>query len=117
MQLLQSKSHSAFDRTQRHPRDLGDLPIRVTAVKSELDRLLLLDREARQRVTHRVPFHYGGDLPPRVPAGSGGGNPLCTFEGHLTSFMGGAAPKLIDGAVADGGQQPGTKGGPGGGKR
>src|SRR5438094_228916 len=76
----------------------------------ELSHLLLLDREARQCITHRVPFHFGGDLPPRVAAGSGGRNPLCACEVHLASFMGAATPKLIDGAVADGGQQPGTKG-------
>src|SRR2546430_15315568 len=100
MQLLQSKSHSAFDRTQRHPRDLGDLPIRVTAVKSELDRLLLLDREARQRVTHRVPFHYGGDLPPRGPAGSGGGEPLFPCQGPPPAFLVAAAPQPAPGAAA-----------------
>src|SRR2546427_3129671 len=101
MQLLQGKSHAAFDRAGGPPRVLCDPPMRVTAVERELDSLFLLSRQARHRVTDRVPLHGGGDLSPRIGAGSRGVNRLGAFEVHLASFMGAAAPQLVDGAVAD----------------
>src|SRR2546427_8927034 len=109
MQLLQGKSHAAFDRAGGPPGARAALPIVAPAVERELDNLSLLDRQARHRVTDRVPLHGGGDLSPRVGPGSRGVNRLGAFEVHLASLMGAPAPKLVDGAVADRRQDPGAK--------
>src|SRR5712664_1938950 len=62
MQLVESKSHAAFDRAERNIRDLGDFPQGVAAVIREFDRFPLLDWQTRQRFANSIPLQPKGDL-------------------------------------------------------
>src|SRR5213594_622718 len=109
MQLLQGESDSSFDRAQGHARDLGDLAVRVAAVEGELDRLLLVDRQARDGFAHGVALHRGRDRNPGIALRSGGGERLDDVEPDLPPLLRAAPPQLVDRAVAHRGHEPGAQ--------
>src|SRR5262252_9934755 len=105
-QLLQAQPHAALDRAQRRVDHAGDLLLRVAAVVRQLDGLSLLSGQRAESDSYGVPFERLRDIAPGVRALAFG--PDLDLQLHFRAFVE-RAPQVIDGAVADHGQQPGAK--------
>src|SRR6185312_1612089 len=107
-ELLEREPHSSLDRAERHVRQARDLRLRVAAVVRQRHRLPLLGRKAAQGLAHRTPLERQRDLAPRVGAGSR--RDELRLQLQLLPLMPASAAEVVDGAVADRGDQPGAEG-------